>query len=405
MNLGGRLGHLTYSTLVHPGDTWDEMWDSLTTYAPAVKAKVSPDASFGVSMRLSAASARTLSGDAEERHRLREFLTAEDLYVYTANAFPYGSFKGRRVMEQVYEPDWTSDERTSYTIAVADILADIAAPGIAPSIQTAPLAFRPNVSGPGYVAEFTRNLMRVVAHLIDLERRTGTRVKVALEPEPYCFLETTPETVAYFNTHIYSPEGTATLAALTGLPVAEVLGLVRRHLGVVFDICHQCVEFEDIPDSLRLLVSAGVPIFKLQQAAALRVPQVTPATIAELDAFTNTIYLSQTTELRDGKLKRFLNLGDAIEAWRAEPGGTREWRTHFHVPVFLDDLGAFGTTKAGIEDALRMHAATPLSDHLEIETYTWDVLPARLKTGDIDQYVAREIEWVRDQLLPAVAAR
>ena len=405
MNLGGRLGHLTYSTLVHPGDTWDEMWDSLTTYAPAVKAKVSPDASFGVSMRLSAASARTLSGDAEERHRLREFLTAEDLYVYTANAFPYGSFKGRHVMEQVYEPDWTSDERTSYTIAVADILADVAAPGIAPSIQTAPLAFRPNVSGPGYVAEFTRNLMRVVAHLIDLERRTGTRVKVALEPEPYCFLETTPETVAYFNTHIYSPEGTATLAALTGLPVAEVLGLVRRHLGVVFDICHQCVEFEDIPDSLRLLVSAGVPIFKLQQAAALRVPQVTPATIAELDAFTNTIYLSQTTELRDGKLKRFLNLGDAIEAWREEPGGTREWRTHFHVPVFLDDLGAFGTTKAGIEDALRMHAATPLSDHLEIETYTWDVLPARLKTGDIDQYLAREIEWVRDQLLPAVAAR
>ncbi len=405
MNLGGRLGHLTYSTLVHPGDTWDEMCDSLTTYAPAVKAKVSPDASFGVSMRLSAASARTLSGDAEERHRLREFLTAEDLYVYTANAFPYGSFKGRHVMEQVYEPDWTSDERTSYTIAVADILADVAAPGIAPSIQTAPLAFRPNVSGPGYVAEFTRNLMRVVAHLIDLERRTGTRVKVALEPEPYCFLETTPETVAYFNTHIYSPEGTATLAALTGLPVAEVLGLVRRHLGVVFDICHQCVEFEDIPDSLRLLVSAGVPIFKLQQAAALRVPQVTPATIAELDAFTNTIYLSQTTELRDGKLKRFLNLGDAIEAWRAEPGGTREWRTHFHVPVFLDDLGAFGTTKAGIEDALRMHAATPLSDHLEIETYTWDVLPARLKTGDIDQYLAREIEWVRDQLLPAVAAR
>lgn len=405
MNLGDRLGHLTYSTLVHPGDTWDEMRDSLASFAPAVKAKVSPGAPFGVSLRLSAASARTLLADQEERQRLRDFLTAEDLYVYTVNAFPYGPFKGRRVMEQVYEPDWTSEERTSYTIAVADILADIAAPGVDPSIQTAPLAFRPNVTGPNYIADFTRNLLRVVAHLIDLERRTGRRVKVALEPEPFCFLETTPETVAYFNEHIYSPEGTSALATLTGLPVSEVQGLVRRYLGVVFDICHQSVEFEDIPDSLRLLVSAGVPIFKLQEAAALRVPEVTAETIAELDPFTETIYLSQTTELRDGKLTRFLNLADAIEAWKAEPGGSREWRTHFHVPVFLDDLGAFGTTRSGIEDALRVHASMPLSDHLEIETYTWDVLPARLKTGGIDEYVAREIEWVRDQLLPAAVTR
>ena len=29
MDLGDGLGHLTYSTLVHPGDTWDEMWASL----------------------------------------------------------------------------------------------------------------------------------------------------------------------------------------------------------------------------------------------------------------------------------------------------------------------------------------------------------------------------------------
>ncbi len=405
MNLGDRLGHLAYSTLVHPSDTWDEMRDSLISHAPVIKAKVSPDAPFGVSLRLSAASERMLSGDLKERHWLREFLASEDLYVYTANAFPYGPFKGRRVMEEVYEPDWASEERTSFTIAVADILADIAAPGIEPSIQTAPLAFRPSVSGPGYIADFTRNLLRVVAHLIDLERRTGRRVKVALEPEPFCFLETTPETIAYFNEHIYSTDGTATLAALTRLPVSEVHGLVRRHLGVVFDICHQSVEFEDIADSLRLLASAGVPIFKLQVAAALRVPEVTPETIGGLGPFTDTIYLSQTTELRDGKLNRFLNLADAIEAWRAGPGGTREWRTHFHVPVFLDDLGAFGTTRAGIEDALRVHAATPLSDHLEIETYTWDVLPARLKTSDIDEYIAREIEWVRDQLLLAGARR
>jgi len=404
MYLGGHLGHLTYSTLVHPGDTWEEMWASLIRYAPAVKRNVAPDTAFGISLRLSGASASTLVNSAEHRSQLKEFLAEENLYVYTVNAFPHGPFKGQSVMEQVYEPDWTTGERTGYTTAVADVLADISAPDIAPTIQTAPLAFRPKVSGPSYVAMFTQNLFRAVAHLIDLERRTGRRVKLALEPEPFCFLETTEETVAYFERYVYSTEGTTALAVMTGLPASEVQGLVRRHLGVVFDICHQSVEFEDIPASLRLLVGAGIPIFKLQEAAALWVPEVTAESVAELEKFTETIYLSQTTERLDGKLTRFLNLSDAIEAWNAAPGGSREWRTHFHVPVFLDNLGPFGTTRFGIEHALRMHAATPLSDHLEIETYTWDVLPARLKTGDITEYVSREIEWVRGELQAAVVA-
>jgi hypothetical protein len=398
MQLRDGLGHLTYSTLVHPGDTWPEMWESLTTYAPAVKANVSPDAPFGVSLRLSGASAATLAGDPVERARLKEFLATNDLYVYTVNAFPQGPFKGRRVMEEVYEPDWSTDSRTGYTTDVADVLADIAAEGVEPAIQTAPLAYKPKVSGPEYVAAFTQNLFRVVAHLVELERRTGRRVKVGLEPEPHCFLETTPETVRYFEERVYSAEGTARLASLTGLPVSQVHGLIRRHLGVVFDICHLAVEFEDIPASLALLVAAGIPIFKLQEASALWVPEVTPETVHELERFTDTIYLSQTTELRDGELTRFLNLGDAIDAWKQAPGGSREWRTHFHVPVFLDDLGAFRTTRFAIEDALRVHVETPLSDQLEIETYTWDVLPAHLKTGDITEYVTRELEWVRDEL-------
>lgn len=404
MYLGDRLGHLTYSTLVHPGDTWDEMWASVVRYAPVVKRNVAPDTAFGVSLRLSGASASTLVDSAEHRARLKEFLAEENLYVYTVNAFPYGPFKGQGVMEQVYEPDWTTRERVQYTTAVADVLADIAAPDIAPTIQTAPLAFRPNVSGPDYIATFTRNLLRTVAHLIDLERRSGRRVKLALEPEPFCFLETTEETVDYFERYVYSTEGTTALASMTGLAASEIEGLVRRHLGVVFDICHQSVQFEDIPAALRLLVSAGIPIFKLQEAAALWAPEVTAETVAELQRFTETIYLSQTTEQRDGTLTRFLNLGDAIEAWKADPGGSREWRTHFHVPVFLDDLGAFRTTRLGIQQALRMHTSTPLSDHLEIETYTWDVLPAYLKSADITEYVSREIEWVRNELQGAGTA-
>jgi hypothetical protein len=399
VDLGNRLGHLSYSTLVHPGDTWDEMKASLTTYLPEVKRRVCPDRAFGVSLRLSGASAARLAGDQAERAELREFLAAEDLYVYTVNAFPQGSFKGRSVMEDVYEPDWSTDSRVRYTADVADVLADITQPGVEPTIQTMPLAFRPKVVDAAYVDLFTRNILRVVAHLVDLERRTGRRVKLAVEPEPFCYLETTADTVRYFQDRLYSRSGADTLAGLSGLPLSEAFGALRRHLGVVFDICHQAVEFDDIPAALELLASAGIPVFKLQEAAALWVPEVTDETVRELERFTETIYLSQTSELRDGTVTRHLNLIDAIKAWQREPGGRREWRTHFHVPVFLDDIGPFRTTRFAIEQALDAHRATPQSTHLEIETYTWDVLPEHLKTGDITDYVVRELEWVRGRLL------
>jgi|CXWL01.1.fsa_nt_gi hypothetical protein len=404
MNLGNGLGHLTYSTLVHPGDTWDALWKSLTTYLPRVKARVSPNAPFGVSLRLSASTAQTLVTDGAARDRLKGFLADNDLYVYTANAFPYGSFKDVVVKEQVYEPDWRSEERTQYTMNVADVLADIGAPDMAPSIQSAPLGFKPRVTGPDVVDSFTEHVLRVAAHLVALEARTGKTVTLALEPEPYCFLETTEEAVAYFRDHLYSGRSASRLARLAGIAASDAHGALRRHLGVVFDICHQAIEFEDIPTSLARLVEAGVPIFKLQEAAALHIPHVTQESVDTLARWAKTVYLTQTVEKKDGRLTRFLNLEDAFVAWKKDPG-PREWRVHFHVPIFLDDLGAsIGTTRFAIEQALAAQKAAPLSPQLEIETYTWDVLPEHLKTGDIVDYVCMEIEWARQQLLPAGAS-
>jgi hypothetical protein len=140
MELKNGLGHLSYSTLVHLGDTWAEMNASLREFVPQVKKRISPDAPFAVSLRISASSAKTLTDSPTERKSLAEFLAAEDLYVYTVNAFPYGPFKGEIVMERVYEPDWTTDDRVNYTNSVADILAEITPKHINPSIQTAPLA-------------------------------------------------------------------------------------------------------------------------------------------------------------------------------------------------------------------------------------------------------------------------
>ena len=156
-----------------------------------------------------------------ERQKLRDFLADNDLYLYTVNAFPYGPFKGRVVKEQVYEPDWRSEERTQYTINVADVLADVVDEDTAPSIQTAPLGFKPRVSGPDVVASYTEHLLRVVAHLVSLEERTGRTVTLAVEPEPYCFLETTDETVDYFSEHLYTGTAARALAELAGIPISE----------------------------------------------------------------------------------------------------------------------------------------------------------------------------------------
>ena len=397
MDLGHGLGHLTYSTLVHPADDWDQLWNSLQTYLPKVKARVSPNQPFGVCIRLAAPTAATLAGSTLERDRLKKFLNDNDMYVYTANAFPYGAFKGTVVKEQVYEPDWRTEERTVYTCNVADILAEICPAHIAPSIQTAPLGFKPNVTGPDVVDSYTEHVLRVCAHLVELEQQTGNLVTLGLEPEPRCFLETTDETVAYFTNHLYTGKSAARLSKLANIPMDTAIGALRRHLGVVFDIGHQAVGFEDIPVSLQKLVDAGIPIVKLQEAAAMYIGEVTNEKVDALKRFAKTVYLTQTVEKKDGKLTHFLNLEDAFDAWTTSPG-PREWRTHFHVPVFLKDLGAFGTTQFALEQALAMHKKTPLSRQLEIETYTWDVLPDHLKTGDIVDYVCRELEWVKGQL-------
>lgn len=239
--------------------------------------------------------------------------------------------------------------------------------------------------------------MQVAARLVEIRERTGRTVGLALEPEPFCFLETTDETVDYFTQHLYSGASAARLAKLARIPISEALDALRRHVGIVFDICHQAVEYENISESLQKLVNAGIPVFKLQEAAAIYVPKVTQQSVDVLKKYAETIYLTQTIEKKDGQYSKFLNLEDAFGAWRPS-SEAREWRTHIHVPVFLDDLGAFRTTRFAIEDALRFHKANPLSRQLEIETYTWDVLPDSLKTGDIVDYVCREIEWVRGQL-------
>ncbi len=398
MRLPDNLGHLTYSTLVHPADTWEQLWDSVNRYLPAVKKRFSPDAPFGVCLRLSPNSASTLAGTPAELTKLKTFLAENDMYVFTANAFPYGAFKGERVKEQVYEPDWRTDERASYTMRVADVLAALAPPDIQPSIQSPPLGYKPRVTGPDVVESYTRQLHIVVAYLANLEAKTGRTVTLALEPEPSCYLELTTELIDYFTNHLYSKASVKALAKQTGWSESKCDAVLHKHLGAVYDICHQAVEYENIAESLDSLRKAGVPVLKLQPASALRIPKVTREIVEALRAFDDPIYLHQTLQLHEGRLTHFLDLPAALAAWEKNPIPC-EWRIHFHVPVFLDEVNLFKTTRPAIEEALKVHKANPLSAHVEIETYTWDVLPQKFKTGDIVDYLVRELEWVRGRLV------
>ena len=269
-----------------------------------------------------------------------------------------------------------------------------------PSIQSPPLGFKPNVKGPEYVNEFTRHVITTVAHMVQLEKRTGRTVTLALEPEPACFLETTEEAVDYFKNHLYASEAVRMLVTATGLNKSQAEAALRKHLGMVYDICHQAVEYEDI--------GAVAAQARRQRHPGVQAPGSRCAARAERhegdrrrDAPVRGHGVSHAdVEKIDGKLNKYLNLEDAFAAFEANPKLKREWRTHVHVPVFLDKIGEhFETTRFAIEDALKFHKKNKLSPQLEIETYTWDVLPDSMKTGSIVDYVQRELDWVQGQLV------
>ena len=399
MQLKNGMGHLTYSTLVHPGDTWDDMWASLQKFVPQVKKNVCPDDKFGVSLRISSASSETLINSPEKRVSLRKFLDDNNMYLYTVNAFPFGPFKNQIVKEQVYEPDWSSELRLKYTMNVATILAEVAPDYVNPSIQTPPLGFKPNVTSESVIEAYAENIRKLAAHVNNIHKYKGRTVTLAIEPEPACFLETTEETIAFFNTYLRNEKSYKNLAGKTGAALDGAKEILARHVGIVYDICHQALEYENITESLQALKDEKISVWKLQEAAAMMIPVVTKDKVEAVRKYAKTIYLTQTHQrTADGTITRYLNLEDAIAAWETKPVEC-EWRIHFHVPVFLEDLGPFKSTRFAIAEAMAFQKKHRLSDQLEIETYTWDVLPGELKTGDIVDYVTKEIEWVKSQLV------
>ena len=390
MKLAGGRGHLTYCTNIHPGESWDESFAALATHLPAVKRAVCPDRPFGVGLRLSALAAKQL-GARDNLRGFQDFLAQQQLYVFTLNGFPYGAFHGTRVKTAVYRPDWRDQSRLDYTNCLADLLTALLPVGETGSISTVPVGWAADLEH-GDMAQVVDTLLRATAHLHQLHRRTGKLVTLALEPEPGCVLDATADAAPLFD-RLRDRAALSRLAALAGTSPAEAEAALHRHLGLCLDLCHLAVGFESPADSLALLRRQGIPVFKLQVSAGLR---LAPDAADALAPFDDGIYLHQVAAYRD---KRILRFADLDQAWASdEARKAKEWRVHVHVPLWADRLGPLRSTADITAACLALHAAAPICPHLEVETYTWDVLPAALRPCDLDTAIVKELQWTIRQL-------
>ncbi len=398
--------HLTYCTNIHPGESWGEVRENLERFVLPVRRRIAPGEPFGLGLRLSAAAADAL-GEPDALAGFQEFLREHDLYLFTINGFPYGTFHRQRVKEEVYLPDWLDVERLAYTNRLADILAAVLPAEIEGTISTVPGAFAPRVGGDADASRMAAAMAGHVAHLLRLHETTGARIALALEPEPCCYLETVAQTVDFFERHLFGPEVVAALAHEAGLSRAAAEAALRQHVGVCLDACHMAVEFEEPAAALGAFARAGIRIAKVQVSAGLRVELTgdDAPKLAALAAFADEVYLHQVVERReDGEIRRYLDLPDALAAAQREPARPREWRIHFHVPLFHERLGLFESTQRYVRELLALLRDGPHCEHFEVETYTWEVLPAEFRNEDIVTAVTRELEWTLAQLRGGSAA-
>lgn len=354
--------HLTYCLNIHPGETWEETRTAIERYAVAVKQLVAPNRPFGLGLRLSARAAEDLRLQTAE---FRDYLTAAGMYVFTINGFPYGRFHGTRVKENVYKPDWSQQERLDYTEHLAFILADLLPDGMNGSISTVPVAYGKQVT-----TEARRNIFQAAQILARIEREKRKTIVLALEPEPDCVLETTGEILRFWDDLRSDGDSQA-----------------LRHLGICLDACHMACGFESPAEAIRRLETAGISVPKVHISSALVVS--TGASSREiLEPFVDEVYLHQTRVLSDGGILRFSDLPDALEN---NPSG--EWRVHFHVPLHYGGCGQLSTTSFLLDREFFLEALKP-GRHLEIETYSFDVLPGA--KGNVVDSIAAEFKWVME---------
>ena len=386
---------LTYCQNIHPGETWEEHFEALATKAVAVQHALAPPEAFGLGLRLSATAASELTHP-QALQQGRELFQSQNLYPFSINGFPYGKFHKGPVKSNVYAPDWRTAERLKYTLELGHTLAAWLPEGVDGSISTVPGSYAPWIQTRGQQLEMARNLGAVAVEFSKIEDQTGRLLHLGLEPEPDCFLETTAQTVEFFEGSL-EQGAVEHIRSSLGVSAAKALELLRRHIGVCFDTCHVALQYENLTEALLTYERAGIRISKIQLSAALRTP-ATPEGVEALKAFREPTYLHQVKGLHhNGTVQSWPDLPEAIEAL-SDPHSLEEIRVHFHVPLFLSPAAPLLSTADALDASFWDWVRKGGCPHLEIETYTFDVLPKEVHPGDIVESISREYRWVLDML-------
>jgi hypothetical protein len=426
LDCAGVSSHLSYCTNIHAGNAWNDVLPELQRQIPRVRSAMHYDKPMGIGLRLSRNSVDSLQ-DPDILAEFKSWLTANNHYVFTINGFPYGVFHGERVKEDVYKPDWTEDARLEYTCLLADTLVKLNPPDDYGSISTLPGTYKDWIM-PGTEQRISQNLIKAVAHCVRLKQNTGVTIALALEPEPCCLLETYTESIDFFKNYLFAGNAVESLAKQTGLNTSDATEAMHTHIGICYDVCHSAVEFENPAHAIARLQSAGIDIIKIQLSSALEIPFVNESSVRQLSRFDEPVYLHQVIEQRGDSLTRYNDMNAAITSLRhrldsrstmdpslqmamtgdfgvttqkffapiSEPDPT--WRVHFHVPVFIEKTEHFSTTQANLSQVLQLQKMSGFCRHLEVETYTWDVLPEAYRTQSVSEAIAREVNWVRERL-------
>jgi len=378
-------GHLSYCSNIHTGEIWSEHFAQLKQHVPAVKASVSPEKSMGLGLRFANQASIDLQ-DPIQLKALKSWLSDQDLYVFTLNGFPYGGFHNTIVKDQVHAPDWTTTERRDYTIRLAHILAELLV-DTEGGISTSPLSYRywfnSEKEREDAMKKSTEHLLEVVQVLDQIAKQTGKIIHIDIEPEPDGLLSNHTEFVHWYE-DVLIPAGDP--------------NLIRRHIQLCFDICHYGVSFDGPKTSIAELRAKNIPVGKIQISSALRVDlrDQEAEKIEELKKYQEPVYLHQVKALRkDGTYQEFKDLDEAFEAYK--PDTYDEWRVHFHVPLFLETYGLLESTQQEIRETMEIQKESPFTRHLEIETYTWGVLPSAYQLPMADS-ISREIKTITDLL-------
>ncbi|MDF1825328.1 MAG: metabolite traffic protein EboE [Verrucomicrobiales bacterium] len=378
--------HLAYCTNIHRGETWTETFHGLQEYTNQVRQRVCPEAPYGIGLRLSANASQELTDHPERLDEFKRWMDEHQSYVFTINGFPYGTFHGSRVKEQVYVPDWTSGERLAYTTQLFDLIDKMAPAGEEVSVSTLPGSFKEFISQETekeQIEAMVKNLRACSDHIERLRDAGGRDIHLGLEPEPLGFFETSSETVSFFE-RLHEGAGRAESERL------------QRNLGVNYDTCHLAVEFEEPADAIGRLRAANIRISKIHLSSALRLKPEAES-IERLKSFHDEVYLHQVIVGGEGKaVRRFRDLPEALE-WSAGASPQSrgdEWRVHFHVPIHAQPEALFDDTRDHIPGVLAILGEDPgWCSHFEMETYTWEVLPEEIRSRDVVDQLVSEYDW------------